>query len=92
MQLDTGASVSVIDESTYHKIQKQSYVLPLQPAKNVLKTYTDQHIQVLGITQMKAKYGESEWFLPIHVVSEGGPNLMGRDWISKFEVNLKHGA
>ena len=30
-----------------------------------------------------------ELSLPIHVVKGGGPNLMGPDWISQFEVNLK---
>ena len=27
--------------------------------------------------------------LPIHVVNGDGPNLMGRDWLSQFQINLK---
>ncbi len=46
-------------------------------------------MQVLGFTQIKARYEQNELSLSIHVVKGGGPNLMGRDWISHLEVSLK---
>jgi hypothetical protein len=86
MELDTGAAVSVINEATYRGIQQT--LPPLQPATGPLRTYTGDCIQVLGITDIKVRYGDKELLLPAHIVNGGGPNLMGRDWISKFEVNL----
>ena len=88
MELDTGAAVSLINETTYKEIRRQSFVSPLQPAQSKLRTYTGHHVQVLGIIQIKARYESNELPLSIHVVKGGGPNLMGRDWISHFEVNL----
>ena len=40
---------------------------------------------MLGVAKIKARYSDKQLSLPIDVVSDGGPNLMGRDWL---EVNL----
>ena len=89
MEVDTGAAVSIINESTYKNIQDRSFVSPLQPSKSKLRTYTGHHIKVLGITSIKARYEKQELCLSVFVVQGSGPNLMGRDWISQLEVNLK---
>ena len=26
--------------------------------------------------------------LPVHIVSGGGPNLLGRDWLAYFDIDL----
>ena len=88
MELDTGASVSILNEDTYKSIQQQSYIAPLVKTSNKLRSYTGHFIQVLGITEVKARYGSKELVLPIHVVNGDGPNLMGRDWLSQFQINL----
>ena len=88
MELDTGASVSVINDATYRNIQQQTFVTPLQPTESKLRSYTGEHIKVLGTTQFKVRYRDKELCLSVHVVNAGGPNLMGRDWLAHFEVNL----
>ena len=88
MELDTGASLSVLNEATYKQLTAQTFTSPLRPSQDGLRTYTGENIQVLGVMDIKAQYGETQLYLPIHVVQGGGPNLMGRDWLSKFEVNL----
>lgn len=88
MELDTGASVSVLNEDTYENIRQQSYIAPLAKTTNKLRSYTGHFIQMLGITKVKARYVGKELVLPIHVVQGGGPNLMGRDWLSQFQINL----
>ena len=35
------------------------------------------------------RYGSTQVNLPVHVVGGGGPKLMGRDWLSHFDVDLK---
>ena len=82
MEIDTGAAVSVISESTYSDIQKRSFCPPLQPVDSKLRTYTGHHIEVLGITPIKVRYEKKELYLSIHVVKGSGPNLLGRDWLA----------
>ena len=90
MELDTGAAVSIISESTYQDIQKQSFASSLQPADSKLITYTGHHIEVLGTTPMIVRYETKELNLSIHVVKGSGPNLLGRDWLACLEVSVKN--
>ena len=78
MQLDTGAAVSVINATTYIRIQQINFISPLQPAESNPMTYIGHYIELV-ITQVIARYGETEILLSIHVVNGGGPNLLGSD-------------
>ena len=44
-------------------------------------------MKILGSTTVQAKYGEQNLQLIVHVVDGQGPNLLGRDWLSKFKIN-----
>lgn len=76
MELDTGASVSVVTYSTYQDIKKRNLVKPLQPTTVRLKTCTGEAISVLGKGQL---------LLSVLVVD---PNLMGRNWLRELKVTL----
>ena len=89
MELDTGASLTIINETTYNQVQQQSSVPQLQPTQHVLKSYSGHSIQLLGHLDITVRYGGTQVNLPVHVVGGGGPNLMGRDWLSHFDVDLK---
>lgn len=55
MELDTGASVSVISESTYKTLLETS--MPLQPSSIRLRTYMGEGLPVLGVaTVTKTKW------------------------------------
>ena len=60
MELDTRVSVSVLKEDTYKSIQQQSYNAPLVKTSSKLRSYTGHFIQVLGIMDVKARYGGLE--------------------------------
>ena len=66
MDLDMGASVSVLNKVTYKSIQQQSYMAPLIETTNKSRSYTDHFIQVLGITEVKARYGGNKLVLLIN--------------------------
>ena len=89
MELDTGASLTVINKTTYNHILQQSALPQLQPSQQVLKSYSGHSIQLLGHLDVPVRYGNTQLTLPVHVVANGGPNLMGRDWLSHFDVDLK---
>ena len=88
MELDTGASVSVLNQATYERISKNGALPPLQPPQVKLKSYTGEAIPVLGTTTLKARYKAKKCDVVVHVVSGDGPNLWGRNWLTLFEVKL----
>ena len=89
MELDTGASVSVLSNTTYLDLQRQGHALPLQPSPVKLKSYTGDTIPVLGCTTLQARYSNCKQVpVVVQVVSGDGPNLLGRDWLGQLEVDL----
>ena len=88
MELDTGASASIINESTYRHIQDQGEVISLQPSLVKLRTYTGQDIPILGSATLQARYGKHLGDVVVQVVAGDGPNLLGRDLIHTLQVDL----
>ena len=89
MELDTGASVSVVTHSTYQKIKECSHIQPLQPSTVRLKTYTGEAIAVMGQVPVKVSSGRCDYQLKLLVVEGEGPNLMGRNWLRELKVTLE---
>ena len=82
MELDTGASLTVINKSTYNKIGAES-VSPIKESKVKLKIYTGKCIPILGTINVHVQYDAQEEGLSLLVVDGGDPNLMGRDcWVN----------
>lgn len=84
MQVDTGASVSLIPESLYGEQLKSC---PLQPAAIRLSSYTGDAIPVLGKIIVPVKHEGQEWRLPLVVVKGNKPPLLGRNWLRKIKLN-----
>ena len=84
MELDTGASISLISEQTW---QKQLREIPLQQTDIRLRTYTGECINVLGQVLVKVEYGKQEVKLPLLVVPGDGPSLFGRNWLKSIHLN-----
>ena len=76
MELDTGASVSILSKATYQFIAQQKQSEPLQESNVRIKTYTGEPIKILGSTSVTVKYGEQVVDLNVQVVDGDGPNLM----------------
>ena len=88
MEMDAGASVSVISNSTYLSISSKNPLGSLQHSQLKLKTYTGESIDILGCISVKVSYNNCELVLPVYVVAGKGPNLMGRDWLSQLNIGL----
>ena len=88
MELDTGASATIISDATYQHIQSQNGTFPLQPAQVNLKTYTGETLSLLGSIPLQVRYGNQQVDLVGHVVSGEGPNLLGRDWLQKLTIDF----
>ena len=87
MELDTGASLTLINRTSYKKITRDSPTV-LEHSDAQLWTYTGEAVEIMGTVTVQAKYGEQLLQLPVHVIDGDGPNLLGRDWLAKFKINL----
>ena len=85
MELDTGASLSIISETTYSSL---SQILPqLSPSKVTLSTYTGEKITPLGTMDVQVQYQGQEVSLPLLVVPGNGLSLIGRNWLEHIKLN-----
>ena len=86
MEIDTGASVSIISSATY---QEKFRTKPLQASAVKLKTYADKPLQNLGSLSVQVRHNSQELQLPLLVVEGDGPNLLGQNWLEKLQINWK---
>ncbi len=86
MEVDTGAAVSLISETTFQKWWPGT---PLEPSSARLQTYSGEPIAVVGQLEAEVKYGEQQAKVPLLVVEGGGPSLFGRDWLAWIKLNWK---
>ena len=87
MEIDTGASTTVINEKTFHQLSQQESVLKLNAVNTVLRTYTGEVIPVVGECELEVEYNGSKSVLPAVIISGEGPCLMGRNWLSHLTLN-----
>ena len=89
MEVDTGASVSVLTQASYQKIRECTHIEPLQQSCVRLKTYTGESISVLGQVHVKVSCGQSNYQMVAQVVEGEGPDLLGRNWLRELKVTLE---
>ena len=87
MEVDTGASVSLVPESAIPSLLPSTQ---LQPTNIVLKTYTGEQIPVKGTMSVEVEYGKQRHRgLKLLVVQGGGPCLLGRDWLRVVRLDWR---
>ena len=84
MELDTGASVSIMSEEAW----KKSFArVPLEKSQIKLRTYTGETLDVIGQAQVEVTYQNQTANLPIQIVKGQGPSLFGRNWLRDIKLN-----
>ena len=83
MEVDTGATFSVISEATRQAVFSNQ---TLQPSDLVLKTYTDESMRVKVTLKMRVTYGDQKQKLMLVVVEGNGPSLLGRNWLKHLRL------
>ena len=84
MELDTGAAVSLVSESTYQEYWPDRQ---LQECKTRLSTYSGEPLGVLGTLEVEVQYGEQRAHLPLVVLKGEGPSLFGRNWLESVRLD-----
>ena len=85
MEIDTGASVSLMGEVHFKPLREKGAILRQSNAK--LSTYTGETIPVLGISDVKVEHNGQTLTLPLVVIPGNGPPLLGRDWLTTLQLN-----
>ena len=87
MELDTGASVSVMSQETFENLFPQKQI---SPSSLRLKMYTGEQMQVVGEVQVFASYqSQPPQELPIVIVEGSGPTLLGRNWLHHIRLDWR---
>ena len=81
MEVDTGASCSMMSRAVFEKTFLQS-VPDLAPYSCSLYTYTGKEVPVAGVAQVVVTYRNQLARLPLTIVDNDGPTLTGRDWLA----------
>ena len=89
MEVDTGASVSLISENTYRTTWTAAKRPPLQPSDTRLYTYSGELIEVLGAITVTVCYKQQTKQLSLLVVPTDGPVLFGRDWLQAIVLDWR---
>ena len=84
MEVDTGASLSIISEETFNKEFNQT---ELKPTDITLQTYSGEPLTILEMMDAKIVYNDQSAILPLIVVKGHGPSLFGRSWLERIKLN-----
>ena len=86
MEVDTGAALSIISEATCRSLFPRE---KLHPTQLILKTYTDDPLEVKGKLHMNVQYGDQGEKLALVVVGGNGPSLLGRNCLKYIRLNWR---
>ena len=84
-EVDTGSAVTAISEKMYRK-HFESF--PLLPTSDRLFTYTGRTISCLGSMQLPITYLDKTHVVKVRVIRDGGPPIVGRDFICLFKLQM----
>ena len=87
MEVDTGASLSVISEATYGDLHRTGKVPPLEHTEVILHTYTGEEVKPKRSFVAAVSYEENKFKLPLLVVNGNSPALLGRNWLDEICLN-----
>ncbi|XP_037505881.1 uncharacterized protein K02A2.6-like [Rhipicephalus sanguineus] len=85
MEVDTGASVSVIAKSRLLQLLPS---IPVQPSQVFLRSYSGDLKKVQGKADVHVKFHGKEAHLPIFLAGNESPTLLGRNWMQELGIGV----
>ncbi|XP_063420560.1 uncharacterized protein K02A2.6-like [Mytilus trossulus] len=73
-----------MSEDTYKEYKSK---FRIEPTSAKLRTYMGDQIPVIGRTIVNVNYKKESAKLPLLIVKRKGPNLLGRDWLNKLQLD-----
>lgn len=87
IQLDPGSKYSMISLPTFRKYFKTA---ELKNTNIILKSYNGTRIEPKGVCDMIVKFNGSCKLLPVVVIENGGPPLLGRNFMNQFGISIQN--
>ena len=84
MELDTGASVTIIPESVWTDVPASK---PVERTDIKLRSYSGHEISVIGEAKVQVAYRDQKAVLSVVITGSDGPVLIGRDWLSVLKLD-----
>ncbi|XP_041823137.1 uncharacterized protein K02A2.6-like [Melanotaenia boesemani] len=85
-EIDTGCSVSVMNETKFKGMWKEHKRPQLRGTKITLRSYTGEEMKVVGVADVEVTYAQQVKILPLVVVKGTGPSLLGRAWLKTLKL------
>ena len=85
MEMDTGAAITIASQKVLENELGKKLVL--KPTTIRLKFHDGTLRKPKGVVQVEVNDGSQSLKLPIVVTDGEGPILMGRNWISRVDLN-----
>ena len=89
MEVDTGASLSLINETMFKALWDADDTPSIQQTEVKLWTYTGQKIHLLESITVTAETSGQQARLPLLVGEGSGPSHLGRNWSAKLHLAWK---
>ena len=87
MEIDTGASLSIMSEETYHSLWLIQSRPELQSNHNEAAHLHQRTNQGTGTITVHVCGKEQKLSMPLLVVAGYGPSLLGRDWLAQLKLD-----
>ena len=87
MEIDTGASLTLINQSIFVDLQRENKNVVLQETPVKFRTYSGDTMVPLGVVDVDVEYLNQVMKQPVFVVPGNSPWLIGRDWLSVMKLN-----
>lgn len=84
MEIDTGASLSVMSLSTFKKHWPERQLLE---SNVILHTYSGEKLSVEGKVDVEVRYKGQQFTLPLYIIDGCGPTLFGRNWMKVIRLD-----
>ena len=87
VEVDTGASVSIISEEIYAHLWLNGKKPSLLESDITLRTYSGEQLAIKGTLKVDVQYKDQNAQLQLVVATGKGPSLMGRDWLTRIRLD-----
>lgn len=87
MLIDTGASLSAMSKKTYIELFSN---FKLIEDNVILQSYSGEILKVTGAINVSIKFKNLSKMLKIIIVENGGPAILGRDFLRLFKIGLSN--
>lgn len=86
MEVDTGAAVSIMSQTTFDELWPNRSKAPSMVR---LQSYSAEPISVVGSIEVAVEYQEQSAELPLVIVEGNGPTLLGRHWLKHIRLDWR---